>query len=274
MLEKYLLGSAFSEFEALKNPLQKGFTKGTSATVAALLFTGAIAEARDTKTPLYAVCIDASKAFDVVWHKSLLRKFFNLCLTGKCWNILQDSYQEMSSVVNWCGKHSRSFIERQGVRQGGIISPTGYKSHIDPLLNLLLLRMRVGLTIGTVYCGVPTVAGDLLYLSRSIIELQAMLITTIHRDTLLALKGTSSVIQKQRFFIVNSPLDTGTWNQAVIFSINGKLIEVVEECTHLGIKRDSVSNSGHSTTVEDRIKSARSCAYSLMGAGLHGENGG
>ena len=37
---------------------------------------------------------------------------------------------------------------------------------------------------------------------------------------------------------------------------------------------DSVSNSGHSTTVEDRSKSARGCAYSLMGAGLHGENGG
>ena len=109
---------------------------------------------------------------------------------------MQDSYQEMSSVINWCGKHSRSFIERQGVRQGGIISPTGYKSHIDPLLNLLQ-RMRVGLTRGTVYCGVPTVADDLLYLSRSIIELQAMLITAIHRDTLLALKGTSSVIQKQ-----------------------------------------------------------------------------
>ena len=65
----------------------------------------------------------------------------------------------MSSVVNWCGKHSRSFIERQGVRQGGIISPTGYKINIDPLLNLLQ-RMWVGLTIGTVYCGVPTVAED------------------------------------------------------------------------------------------------------------------
>ena len=79
---------------------------------------------------------------------------------------------------------------------------------------------------------------------------------------------------KTNVFHVNSPLDTDTWNQAGIFSINGKLIEVMEECTHLGIKRDSVSNSGHSTTVEDRIKSARRCEYSLMGTGLHGENGG
>ena len=79
---------------------------------------------------------------------------------------------------------------------------------------------------------------------------------------------------KTKVFIVNCPVDTDTWNLAGIFSINGKLIEVVEECTHLGIKRDSDSNSGHSTTVEDRIKSAPGCAYSLMGAGLHGENGG
>ena len=84
MFEKYQLESAFSEFETLQNPLQEGFTKGTSATVAALLFTEAIAEARDTKTQLYAACIDASKAFDVVRHKSLLRKFYNLSLTGKC----------------------------------------------------------------------------------------------------------------------------------------------------------------------------------------------
>ena len=48
---------------------------------AALLFTEAIAEARDTRSPLYTACIDASKAFDVVWHKSLLRKLYNSGLT-------------------------------------------------------------------------------------------------------------------------------------------------------------------------------------------------
>ena len=60
VLEKYLLDTAFAELEALQNPLQKGFTKGTSATVAALLFTEAIAEAKDTNTLLYTACIDAT----------------------------------------------------------------------------------------------------------------------------------------------------------------------------------------------------------------------
>ena len=112
------------------------------------------------------------------------------------------------------------------------------------------------------YCGVPTVADDLLYLSRSIIELQAMLIT---QGYFAGLERYIISDTKTKVFIVNSPLDTDTWNQAGIFSLNGKLIEVVEDCTHLGIKRNSVSNSGHSTTVEDRIKSAGGCAYSNKG---------
>ena len=148
---------------------------------------------------------------------------------------------------------------------------TFLQGYLNPQNLNLLQRMRVGLTIGTVYCGVPTVADDLLYLSRSIIELQAMLIT---QGNLAGLERFIISDTKTKVFIVNNPLDTDTWNQAGIFSINGKLIEVVEECTHLEIKRDPVSNSGHSTTVDDRIKSARGCAYSLMGTGLHGENGG
>ena len=58
VLEKNILDTAFSELENLQNPLQKGFTKGSSATVAALLFTEAIAEARDTIFPLYTAFIN------------------------------------------------------------------------------------------------------------------------------------------------------------------------------------------------------------------------
>ena len=56
----------FVELEALQNSLQKGFIKGTSVIVAALLLTDATADSRDNKQPLYAACTDASKAFDMV----------------------------------------------------------------------------------------------------------------------------------------------------------------------------------------------------------------
>ena len=55
--------------------------------------------------------------------------------------------------------------------------------------------------------------------------------------------------------------------------MNGKDVEVVDECVHLGINRDSKSRSGHTKTVDEFIQFARRCAYSHMGAGLHGQNG-
>ena len=66
ILEKYILQTTFAEIEHGRNPLQKGFTMDTLATMTALMFTEAIAETRDTKTTPYAACIDASKVFDVV----------------------------------------------------------------------------------------------------------------------------------------------------------------------------------------------------------------
>ena len=62
-------------------------------------------------------------AFNVVWHNSLLRKLYSLGLPPACWNIMKDSYAEMSSVVNWEGELSKPFLERKGERQDGIISP-------------------------------------------------------------------------------------------------------------------------------------------------------
>ena len=39
---------------------------------------------------------------------------------------------------------------------------------------------------------------------------------------------------------LNSPFDTDVWNTKQVFSMNGKSTEVVVECTHLGIRRDSI----------------------------------
>ena len=65
-------------------------------------------------------------------------------------------------------------IQSRLVNNRGVTSPTCYKMRINPLLDLLQ-RSRVDLSIGNVYCGVPTVADDLLFLFSTIIGLQVML---------------------------------------------------------------------------------------------------
>ena len=45
---------------------------------------------------------------------------------------------------------------------------------------------------------------------------------------------------------------------------------VVQEKTHISIKRSAISNE---VPVEENIKKARKMLYNLMGSGLHGYNG-
>ncbi len=52
--------------DAEQHPLQYGFTSGRSPSMAALICTEAIAEAMDTRKPLFVAAIDTQKAFDTV----------------------------------------------------------------------------------------------------------------------------------------------------------------------------------------------------------------
>ena len=54
-----------------------------------------------------------------------------------------------------------------------------------------------------------------------------------------------------------------------VWTINGEPMTVVQEASHLGIKRSAISNE---VTVGENIKKARKMLYILMGSGLHGYN--
>ena len=64
--------------------LQKGFTVGSSS-IAALILSECIAEAKNTRKPLVVATLDAQKGFDVVDHTILLRKLFHDGITGANW---------------------------------------------------------------------------------------------------------------------------------------------------------------------------------------------
>ena len=77
------------------------------------------------------------EAFDVVWHDSMLVKLYDAGLTGHKWSFLKNWYTGLQSSLKWDGDNSLPFPECQGVRQGGIWSPTGYKHFLNPFLDCL-----------------------------------------------------------------------------------------------------------------------------------------
>lgn len=262
LFEKVLLHKIRPILNEQQNELQRGFTKNVSPTNAALLLSEAIAEAKDNNQPLYSCFIDASKAFDVVWHMSMMRRLFYTGIDGNDWTVINNMYQNLNSKVKWDGIVSRSFMEQQGVRQGGILSPELYKVFINPLLNHYR-ENGIGFKIGSIHIGSPTCADDIVLLSKSHQELQIMLSAQEH------------FAKEERYIISEAKTKAMIFNKKSTPDINEilflheKSVEKVTSYTHIGIERKPCSQE----IVENRIKTARRTSYALMGAGMHGYNG-
>ena len=103
--------------------LQFGFSEGKSPSMASLVITGAIAESKTMKEPLYIASLDAKQAFDRVDHNLLKIKMFKTGVHKRLWNVIDDLYMGGQEVVRINGIYSRPYKVSQGVKQGGVSSP-------------------------------------------------------------------------------------------------------------------------------------------------------
>ena len=67
--------------------------------MAGLIITEAYAEAKDKNEPLIMQTLDAEKAFDVVWHDSLLRKLYKDGVRGDLWLLVKSLHTDSHTIV-------------------------------------------------------------------------------------------------------------------------------------------------------------------------------
>ena len=277
LFEKVILHKISPLLKERQNPLQRGFSKDIAPTNASLLLTEVIADSRDNNESLYAAFIDASNAFDVVWHESMLRKLFYTGISEETWILIKMLYQDLHSKVKWEGKISSLFDEQQGVRQGGILSPELYKVFINPLLDFYrnnYFGFRIGsiqvnspacdfgFRIGSIQVNSPACVDDIVLLGRSQLELQTMLL------------GQKQYANDERYKINEAKSKVMIFNQKKQHidenvTLHNRQIAHTESYTHNGIYRKLRGRD----LIEKRIKLARRTTYALMGTGMHGYNG-
>ena len=230
--------------------------------MAGLIITEAYAEAKDKNEPLIMQTLDAEKAFDVVWHDSLLRKLYKDGVRGDLWLLVKSLHTDSHTIVKWHGEHTQPILIEQGIRQGAKLSTLMYKRFNNDLLNQLQ-NAPEGMKIGNVDVTSPTCADDIALLSQK--EKDAQILTnTVHEAT-----------KKDRFSINASKCEVVHFKtkkkQCGLPTIkyNNTNIEVVNSAKHLGIER----NPNNTPDVDSRIQTARKTVYALLGSGLHGKNG-
>ena len=264
LFESVLLPRLSETFE--QSSLQFGFTKGLSPVMSALIVSEARAETKlNTCKPLFLVTLDSQKAFDVVNHVILLDKLYEMGIHPTLWTIVKDLYSGLTSRVKWLGELSDHFGIHQGVRQGAILSPFLYKTYINPCL-VELKEHKIGLFIGTTYCGCPTCADDLALLSDCENELQVMANVvkrhskqdhvTIHPD-----KSNAVLLNKPKSYPKKS----------FSLELSEKTISLSTDTTHLGLLRSECNEN--IINIEERLKLARRTLYALINTGVHGSNG-
>ncbi len=105
--------------------------------MAALCLTEALAEASTLGKELKIATLDVQKAFDVVNHKILLQSLYIAGCPVQWWHVIKDLYTSPTEYLEWQGCESNSYMVRQGVCQGGILSTHLYKIYNNKLLEQL-----------------------------------------------------------------------------------------------------------------------------------------
>ncbi|MES9972509.1 MAG: reverse transcriptase domain-containing protein [Candidatus Thiodiazotropha sp.] len=249
--------------EQTQNPLQRGFTKGSSPMNSSMILEEYIRESKDLKKDVYIAFLDAKSAFDVVDHASLMRRLFQIGIDGGLWNLIYSLHTNAQTVVRWVGQTTESFSIQQGVRQGGILSTDMYKIYLNPQLNRLSESGKGG-TIGEIDCSAPTAADDIAAVTDEAPSLQSLVsisddfsrmeryLLQPEKSVVMAIPGAKKPKEMQ---------GNEKWN------IYEKEMPIVTEAMHMGLRRSSVSEE---VTISENITKSRRSFYSLMSADLQG----
>ena len=247
-----------------QHPLQRGFTKNSSPMNCALLVEEFYRNNKDLKKPTYLAFIDVKSAFDVVVIPNLMRKLYNYGVTGHEWLVIDSLHKDSLTSVKWQGQISPTYVNQKGVRQGGILSADLFKVYNNGTLERID-DSGDGATIGNVGVQAPTCADDLTVMSNTANGLQSLIYICDDTSQMDGYENqeVKSVIMKMDS--VKEYPENETW------TLNSKNMSVVECTTHMGIVRSTTNQEMRN--VETNIQKARRTIYSLMGTGLHGENG-
>lgn len=172
ILDKVIIQCQFEQF--VTSNLQFGYKCHSSTNMCTTMLTETIEYYVNNNSSVFVLLIDASKAFDRICHS----KMFDLLLSRNvCPLILRflfSLYTNSEMQVGWKSENSDMFPLKNGVKQGGCLSPILFTVYLDGLL-CKLKHSGIGCHIGRNYCGAFGYADDLALVSPTIYGLKKMI---------------------------------------------------------------------------------------------------
>ena len=156
---------------------QFAFKKCHSTSMCTALVKEVVSYYNGRNTNVYACLLDASKAFDCVRYDKLFELLLKKDIPGTVIRLLLDSYTRQYAYMRWNNCVSTPVKMENGVKQGGVLSPTLFCIYFDELLRRLR-ETDVGCHVGHMSYAAFGYADDLLLLSPSIHGLEMLVETS------------------------------------------------------------------------------------------------
>ncbi|VDI42011.1 Hypothetical predicted protein [Mytilus galloprovincialis] len=209
-----------------------------------------INEAKDKNECLILITLDAEKAFDVVDHMHLSWKLYHQGINGASWLLIKERYNKTTTQDKSQGYISETFVNEQGVKQGGILTANFYRDYNKNILDTLE-STNIGFKIGTNYVGCPTCADDIMLCAGS------------EHDASTQLRIIENCTKNDRVKInskKNEILMINKKNKDINLQLLNEKIDEKQNIKHLGIERQEKNNPN----VENIISVARATMHSLL----------
>lgn len=204
--------------------MQFGFKAKSSTTQCTFVLNETIEYYKSRGSGVYTMLLDASKAFDRVHYIKLFRLLLKKGCCPMIARFLAILYTNQEVNVSWNGSCSRSFDVKNGIKQGGVLSPILFCVYVDELL-LRLQASKLGCHIGITFVGALAYADDIVLIAPT-------------RFALRKLLGICSEYSKEYHVSFNPNksmlLYFGEEDNQHPFEWDGKLVNIESSAVHLG----------------------------------------
>ena len=207
-------------------PEQAAFRQDRSTEDQVTYISQAIEDAFQEKKHTLAVWIDMEKAFDKVWKEGLKMKLRQCGVAGRMYRWIGQYLHNRKAKVQVKQHFSKKKILRQGVPQGGVLSPTLFLIFIGDILQRLPRNVRGAIYADdlALWCSEEYITTANYRLQQALQEIEAWSHTWLIKVNERKTTYTVFSLSKQQ--------------QRVSLQLNGRGLQEEESPTYLGVTLD------------------------------------
>ena len=222
------------EQKLITSELQFGFKSKHSTALATSVLLQTVDYYIDNGGQVYGMALDATKAFDRVEYAKLFQLLLLRDMNPLYIRLILEMYVNQKMCVRYSSSSSKWFSPTNGVKQGGVLSPTLFAVYIDGMLRQLE-QCKIGCNVGSKYCGVIGYADDVFLLAPNQAAMHKMIeiCETYANEYKIIFNG-----DKCQTIV----FDKGDCQIEPVFYVSNQKVACVKELVYLGycIKGDRV----------------------------------